>query len=140
MHEDHLKKNNNSYLKSARDFLVGLDRLPRGATTLSDLSTHIDEAMEQAWMYASLLYGRGQIRTGDLLVAMVKSRSLAAELVGMSAEFRKVKGEELTDSFSEVVGGSPEDSLTSRDGVSVVGGAEPGEASGRFFISFGVPF
>src|SRR3954453_4538075 len=40
--------------KLARDFTDALDRLPRGATSISDLSEHIEDAVERAWVYGSL--------------------------------------------------------------------------------------
>ena len=37
----------------AKDITESLDRLPRGATSLSDLSDHIDSAVERGWVKAS---------------------------------------------------------------------------------------
>ena len=34
------------------DITDALDRLPRGATSISDLSTHIENAVERGWVYA----------------------------------------------------------------------------------------
>ena len=114
----------------AAEVTASLDRLPRGATSLSDLSPHIDELMERAWVYATLMYKESQIRTGHLLVAGLKTRSLASSFLGISQELGKIKAEELTDSLDEVVSGSPEDGLSARDGSAVTAGAGPGEASG----------
>src|SRR4051794_29997613 len=36
----------------ATDVTAALDRLPRGATAISDLSPHLTEAVEHGWMYA----------------------------------------------------------------------------------------
>ena len=47
----------------ARDFTDSLDRLPAGATSISDLSAHVEQAVEQGWLYASLMYGSNQVRT-----------------------------------------------------------------------------
>src|SRR5688572_19270993 len=41
----------------ATDVVAALDRLPRGATAISDFSPHLEEAVERGWLYASLLYG-----------------------------------------------------------------------------------
>src|SRR5215217_4935235 len=40
----------------ARDLTEALDRLPRGATSISDLSIHVEEAVERGWVYGSLLF------------------------------------------------------------------------------------
>ena len=114
----------------AADVTAALDSLPRGATSLSDLSSHIDEAMQQAWVYASLVYGEGTIRLGHMMVGMLKSRELSGVLQGISREFATIKAEDLSDSLKDIVSGSPEEVLTARDGTSVTAGAGPGEASG----------
>src|SRR5882762_523793 len=36
--------------KLAADLTAALDRLPRGSTSVTDLSSHIDHAVEQAWV------------------------------------------------------------------------------------------
>src|SRR5262245_59259085 len=41
----------------ARDVTQALDQLPRGATSITDLSTHVEQAVERGWVYASLLFG-----------------------------------------------------------------------------------
>ena len=114
----------------AKDFTESLDRLPRGASSISDLSAHLEEAVERAWVYASLMYKSPQVRTGHLILGMVKTPGLRNVLNSISAEFSKVKPEDLSDNFSDIVAGSPEDGLSPQDGSSVGGGAVPGEASG----------
>ena len=41
----------------AADVTAALDRLPRGATAISDLSSHVEEAVERGWVYATLMFG-----------------------------------------------------------------------------------
>jgi len=114
----------------AADMTAALDRLPRGSTSVTDLSGHLDEAVKQAWMYATLVFKESQIRTGHLVVGIVKTKELKSILSGISKEFDKIKAEELTDEFAKIVGGSPEESLAAKDGSQMGGGAAPGEASG----------
>ncbi|MFO0870439.1 MAG: type VI secretion system ATPase TssH [Pirellulales bacterium] len=114
----------------ARDFTESLDRLPRGASSISDLSAHLDEAVERAWVYATLMFGEAQVRSGHVLVGILKTRSLRNALLSISKEFDKIPVDTLTEQFATVVGGSPEDSLGAQDGSHVGGGAAPGEASG----------
>ena len=113
-----------------KDMTDSLDRLPRGSTSISDLSSHIEEAVERGWVYGTLMFGESQVRTGHLMVGMLKTRSLQHALHDMSPEFAKVELDKLTDRFDEIVAGSPEDSLSASDGFQVGGGAVPGEASG----------
>src|SRR5688572_4162907 len=110
----------------AGDIVAALDKLPRGATSISDFSPHLEDAVERGWVYASLLYGDGQVRTGHLVLGLLKTQGLKNVFTGISREFTKIKPEELSDSFAKIVGGSAEDAL-SRD---VGGGVSPGEASG----------
>jgi type VI secretion system protein VasG len=110
----------------AKDITEALDRLPRGATSISDFSTHIETAVERGWVYATLMFGDNRVRTGHLVVGMLKTPSLRNALVAISRHFEAVKVETLTDDFARIVKGSPEDALAASDGTSVAG---PGEAS-----------
>jgi type VI secretion system protein VasG len=116
--------------KLVADLTAALDRMPRGATSVTDLSSHLESMTERAWVYATLLYGEGQVRTGHLIVALVKTKELRNILLGISREFEKIKPEELSDNFAKIVAGSPEDQLGAQDALTVGGGAAPGEASG----------
>ena len=110
----------------AREMTEALDRLPRGANSISGISDHVHNSVEEAWLYASLRYGSGNIRSGHMILAMVSRRDLREILIQMSGEFRKIKAEELKDDFADIVDGSPEDRHVTTAG----GGAVPGEASG----------
>ncbi|MBL8473004.1 MAG: type VI secretion system ATPase TssH [Rhodocyclaceae bacterium] len=114
----------------AADFTTVLDGLPRGHTSISDFSEHIENAIERGWVYGTLLFGERAVRSGHLVVACLKTHSLRTPFLALSKEFQKIKPEALADDFSKIVSGSPEDLLVARDGFDVGGGAEPGEASG----------
>jgi type VI secretion system protein VasG len=110
----------------ANDLTRALDRLPRGATSISDLSTHVESAVERGWVYATLKYGDNQVRTGHLMVAMLKSHGLRNALVGISRQFDRIDAERLAEELPGVVSGSPEEGQRATDGS--IGG-EPGETS-----------
>ena len=114
----------------ASDMTASLDSLPRGATSISDFSPHLEEAVERAWVFSSLLFGESQVRTGHMVIALLKATGLKALLPSISSEFKKVKVEDLSDNFTAVVGGSPEESMAAQDGSRVGGGVAPGETSG----------
>ncbi len=116
--------------KVAADFVAALDALPRGASSISDLSSHIEDSVERGWVYGTLMFGEGAVRTGHLVVGQLKTQNLRNQLFGISREFQKVKVDTLTEDFGSIVGGSPEDALVAKDGSAVGGGASPGEASG----------
>ncbi|MGW7776158.1 type VI secretion system ATPase TssH [Pseudomonas machongensis] len=111
----------------ARDLTDALDRLPRGSTSITDLSSQVEEAVERGWVYGSLMFGESQVRTGYLLVGILKTPSLRNALLGLSSEFAKLKVEALSERFDEYVGDSPENNLAASDGFTA---AAPGEASG----------
>ncbi|RUL77714.1 type VI secretion system ATPase TssH [Dyella choica] len=114
----------------ARDVTDALDRLPRGSSTISDLSGDVEEAVERAWVFATLMFGEAQVRTGYLIFGVLRTRSLHNKLINISQEFEKVKPETLAEKFAEVVSGSPEDGQNASDGFRIGGAAAPGEASG----------
>jgi len=114
----------------AADLVGALDRLPRGATAISDFSPHIETALQQAYLYATLLYGEYQVRTGHLIVAFLKTDSLRNVFLGLSREFARIKAEQLTDEFGKIVAGSPEDAMRASDGSGLSADAAPGETSG----------
>lgn len=113
-----------------KDLTESLDKLPRGATSISDLSSHVEEAVERGWVYGTLMFGENQVRSVHLIVGMLKTKELRNQLVAISKEFDKVKVDTITDKYNEVVGGSPEEGLSNTDGSQVGGGAVPGEAAG----------
>jgi type VI secretion system protein VasG len=113
-----------------KDLTESLDRLPRGSTSISDLSAHVEDAVERGWVYGTLMFGETQVRSGHLVVGLLKTRGLRNELLGISREFEKIGADDLAERFAEVVGGSPEEGLGASDGFQAGGGAVPGEASG----------
>ncbi|MEL6107649.1 MAG: AAA family ATPase, partial [Planctomycetota bacterium] len=125
-----IKQFNLNPSRLVKDMTEALEKLPRGSSSISDLSAHIEESVERGWVYGTLLFGETQVRTGHLIVGILKTRSLKNALLSISQEFSKIKLETLTDRFDEVVSGSPEEALSATDGFQVGGGAEPGEASG----------
>ena len=97
----------------ARDVVALLDQLPRGATAISDFSPQIEEAIEKGWLYASLQFSAGRVRTGHLLYGMLKTATLKNALFQISPEFRKVQVEKLGAEFETIVRASTEQ--TQRD-------------------------
>jgi len=116
--------------KIAADMTRALDALPRGSSTISDLSAHLENAMERAWVYGSLLYSSNQVRTGHLILGLLKTPGLRNIFLGISKEFGQIDADDLADNFHKITDGSPEDGLAPKDGSKTGGGAVPGEASG----------
>jgi type VI secretion system protein VasG len=110
----------------AKDVTEALDRLPRGASSISDLSAHVENAVERGWVFATLMFGESQVRTGHLVVGILKTSSLRNAFIGISRQFESIKLDTLTDDFGRIVSGSPEEKLSAADGSRL---AAPGEAS-----------
>ena len=114
--------------KLAADLTKALDKLPRGATAISDLSEHIEMAVERAWVYGTLKYQDSQVRSAYIMVGLVKTMGLRNILYGISKEFEKLGIDALSEKLSDIVKGSPEETLAASDGSGL--GGDPGEASG----------
>jgi len=106
------------------DLTKALDRLPRGASSVTDLSSFIDSAVERAWVYGSLMFGDRQVRSGYLLIGLLKTPSTRNTLLSISKQFERVKLDDLCDNFAKLLMSSPEHAQAATDGS-----AAPGEAS-----------
>jgi type VI secretion system protein VasG len=114
----------------AADMVRALDRLPSGATAISDLSDHLQNAVERGWVYATLMYNQGQVRGGTLLLGILKTMSLRTVLHAMSKEFANIDPEKFAAELPKIVAGSPEDQLGATDGSGLDASGGPGEVSG----------
>jgi type VI secretion system protein VasG len=92
----------------ARDLTEALDRLPRGSTSITDISSQLEEAVERGWVYGSLLFNASKVRSAHLIVGALKTPSLRNALRGISREFDRVILDELVDDFDLLLAGSPE--------------------------------
>jgi type VI secretion system protein VasG len=112
----------------ARDLTEALDRLPRGSTSVTDISSQVEEAVERGWVFGSLMFGESQVRTGHLMVGLLKTPSLRNSLYGISRQFERVKLDQLADDFDSLLRESPEAAMSASDGFQAA--AAPGEDSG----------
>ncbi|VFR37115.1 ClpB protein [plant metagenome] len=99
------------------DLNAALDQLPRGAGSVSDLSAHIDHAVERAWVLGSLRFGATAIRGGHLLAGLLKDAALRGVLLGMSTQFSRIVPDQLVSELASIVAGSPEDAQAPAQGV-----------------------
>jgi type VI secretion system protein VasG len=102
--------------KLARDLTNALDSLPRGSTSVTDISSQVEETVERGWVYGSLLFNESQVRTGHLIVGMLKTPSLRNGLRGISQQFDLVKLDDLADNFANLLAASPEAGMSANDG------------------------
>lgn len=102
----------------ASDLTRCLETLPRG-NPQPDFSPQLESAVERAWLDATLLFGEAQVRSGYLIVGILRKRELRNALYRISSQFEKIKLEALTDGFDTITARSPEVHLTAKDGFSL---------------------
>jgi type VI secretion system protein VasG len=127
--------------KLARDVVAVLDSLPRGASSISDFSPQIEEAIEKGWLYASLQFSASRVRTGHLIFGMLKTPTLKNALTNISPEWRKVQVEKLAAEFEKICGSSSEQTqfdagpaATAAGGDAGAGPVGEGEALAKFSV------
>ncbi|OZI35312.1 ClpV1 family T6SS ATPase [Bordetella genomosp. 1] len=91
------------------DTAAALDQLPRGASSVSDLSEHVDQAVERAWVLGSLRYHAQRIRSGHLLAGLLKTYALRNVVLAMSPLYARIVPDVLVEELESIVQGSPED-------------------------------
>ncbi|MEN9868139.1 MAG: type secretion system ATPase TssH, partial [Pseudomonadota bacterium] len=114
----------------ARDMQAALDRLPRGSTAQVDLSDNLVSAAKEAWVISTLMFGETQVRSGHVILALLRSDSSRHGLLAISKQFEKIKADDLADQFAKLLGDSPEALMHATDGFQGSGAGSPGEASG----------
>ncbi|TDR32121.1 type VI secretion system ATPase TssH [Hydromonas duriensis] len=110
-----------------RDITSALMALPNGASSISDFSHHITEAIERAWVYSTLYFESSSIRSAYLLAVLLKIPEFRTVLFGISTQFRKIPTDEI-EHLPALSSGSPEGEEHSYDG-SQFDSSVPGEAS-----------
>ena len=124
-----------------QDLVRALDRLPHGATSISDISEHVDSAVERAWVYASLRFEATSIRGAYLLAGIVKTPGLRQVLSGISREFDKLVPDVLIAQLPAWTEGSPEDDYDiapepATGGAPAQAGAAPQAAGGSALAKY----
>ncbi|AQH02850.1 ClpV1 family T6SS ATPase [Burkholderia sp. KK1] len=92
----------------ARDLTDALDRLPRGASSVTDIGAQLEEAVERGWVHASLMFEAHTIRSAHVLVGMLRTPALRNVLRGISREFDRVKADDIVERHADLFDGSPE--------------------------------
>jgi type VI secretion system protein VasG len=114
--------------KLLRDATAVVSGFKKNETEMPGISNHVTDALDGGWHYATLLFGETQIRTGHLLVAILKSVELRRALVGVSQEFSKIVVDEVATGHRTMWAESEEDNMRPMDGSGLVA-AGTGEAS-----------
>jgi type VI secretion system protein VasG len=122
---DHFKLSRAKLLADATAVVNGFRK---NETEMPGISNQVADALDRGWHYATLLFGETQIRTGHLLVAMLKSFELRRALIGVSQEFAKLPVDEVAAGQGGIWAGSDEGNLRPMDGSGVAAAGVEGAA------------
>ncbi len=120
---DHFKLNRSKMLADATNLVNGFRK---NETEMPGISNQISDALDRGWHYATLLFGETQIRTGHLLVAMLKSLELKRALTNVSAEFAKINVDEVAGGHRSMWAESEEGNLRPMDGSGLAAAGSEG--------------
>ena len=113
---DHFKLDRSKLLADATAVVNGFRK---NETEMPGISNPVADSLDRGWHYATLLFGETQIRTGHLLVGILKSVELRRALIGVSQEFAKLPVDEIAAGQGAIWTGSDEGNLRPMDGSGV---------------------
>src|SRR3984957_13072896 len=120
---DHFKLDRAKLLADATAVVNGFRK---NETEMPGISNSAADALDRGWHYATLLFGETQIRTGHLLVGILKSVELRRALIGVSQEFAKLPVDEVAAGQGAIWTGSDEGNLRPMDGSGVAAAGTEG--------------
>ena len=116
----------------------------RNVTEMPGISSQLTDALDRGWHYATLLFGEAQIRSGHVLVAILRTRDLMRALRDLSPLMATLDADQIVTDARTVWADSDEDDMRPMDGsgLGAAGGGGSGEdgapagqtALGRFAI------
>ena len=120
---DHFKLDRAKLLADATAVVNGFRK---NETEMPGISNPVADSLDRGWHYATLLFGETQIRTGHLLVGILKSVELRRALIGVSQEFAKLPVDEVAAGQGAIWAGSDEGNLRPMDGSGVAAAGTEG--------------
>ena len=112
--------------KLLADATAAANGFKKNETEMPGISNQVADALDRGWHYATLLFGETQIRTGHLLVAMLKSLELRRSLIGVSQEFAKLPADEIAAGHQSLWAESDESNLRPMDGSGIAAASSEG--------------
>jgi type VI secretion system protein VasG len=113
---DHFKLDRAKLLADATAMVNGFRK---NETEMPGISNPVADALDRGWHYATLLFGETQIRTGHLLIGILKSVELRRALIGVSQEFAKLPVDDVATGQGAIWADSDEGNLRPMDGSGV---------------------
>ncbi|MET3891777.1 type VI secretion system protein VasG [Bosea sp. OAE506] len=112
--------------KLAADIGGVIEGFRKNETEMPGVANSIVDGLDRGWHYATLFFGETQIRTGHVLVAILKSNDLRRALTGISKEFGKIPVDELAAGHAKIWEASEEENLRPMDGSGLRAAGTPG--------------
>jgi type VI secretion system protein VasG len=113
---DHYKLDRGKLMSDLQGVVGGFKK---NVTEMPQVSEQIVDALERGWFYATLFFGEMQIRTGHVLMGMLKDMKLNRTLKNLSAEFGKLNPDSLASDYRAIWAESDEESLRPMDGSGI---------------------
>ncbi len=102
-----------------RELQAQIDALPKSAAGTSDFDYLIPQALDAAWLSATLQFRVSAVRSSHLLVAMLNTVALRQKLGSIAPTLTALSVDRLVELFDTKELRSQEDGLTSSDGFGV---------------------
>ena len=116
--------------KLLADVSTIVEGFKKGVTEMPQVSEQIVDTLERGWFYATLFFGEMQIRTGHVLMGMLKDMKLNRTLKNISPEFGKLNADSLAQDYNNIWRESDEETMRPMDGTSLGGGGATDAAEG----------
>jgi type VI secretion system protein VasG len=118
--------------KLLSDIARVVDGFRKNETEMPGISNVVVDMLDRGWHYATLFFGETQIRSGHVLVAILKSNELKRALLNISQEFSKIPVDALAGEHRGIWAKSDEENLRPMDGSGAIAAGTPGaEAAGQ---------
>ncbi|MDB5560502.1 MAG: clpB [Enterovirga sp.] len=109
-----------------------VDGFRKNETEMPGISNVVVDMLDRGWHYATLFFGETQIRSGHVLVAVLKSTELKRALLNISQEFSKIPVDALAAEHRGIWSKSDEENLRPMDGSGAIAAGTPGaDAAGH---------
>ena len=111
-----------------------IESFKKNATEMPAISESLTTMMDHGWRFATLMFAEAQIRTGHILVAVLKDKETRAKLAQISKVFNEINVESLIGEARSAWKDSDEEDMRPMDGTGIgrtgSGGASSGAVGG----------
>lgn len=105
-----------------------IDSYRKGVTEMPGFAAQVIDLLDRGWHYATLLFGEPSIRTGHMLVALLKDTQLSQALPTISPTLARLNVDTVANDARSVWAASEEEDMGAMDGTGLGGGGGGGAA------------